>query len=178
MSLIRSNYSGYEKNFTAVLVADVWRELRCAIVRTAIWCEYAWFALSRRLGRGNIGNTVSKYVVNLNFDEIFVYIYFVINFFFSFSSYVCSVVAVAKESKIDDLLNQLRFKQPGRELTKLIPLENLSVENTLYWHSLVVYIQKTDALEERHEDVICDLTAYCEYVARSVKILFHCFFII
>lgn len=72
------------------------------------------------------------------------------------------------ESKIDGLFDQLQFQQPldGSEVNKLIPLKNLSVENTIYWRALVVYVQKTDALEDRYTDVICDLSEFCDYVKR------------
>lgn len=73
------------------------------------------------------------------------------------------------ESKsIDELIAALPFAQSTDPTAdeKVIPIQNLTIEGALFWMSLVEYIQKKNDEDDRLEDVICDLSTFCDYVEK------------
>lgn len=49
-------------------------------------------------------------------------------------------------------------------MEKVIPFKKLSLENAVYWKTLIEFIQITDSYEDRIEEVVCDLSSFCKYV--------------
>lgn len=68
------------------------------------------------------------------------------------------------DTQFDILLAQLPLQ--GSEGERLIPVEKLTVENAIYWRSLIDYVKNTEALEQRHTDVISDLGTFCDYIKK------------
>ncbi|XP_030761166.1 condensin complex subunit 3 isoform X2 [Sitophilus oryzae] len=71
----------------------------------------------------------------------------------------------AKTEPINNLIGVLPLNDK-----KLLPVEKVECELVHYWDVLTNYLRKVDDLEEFLEDIIPELTAFCNYIEDLVKI--------
>lgn len=64
---------------------------------------------------------------------------------------------------MDELIDALPLTTDG-EFEKCVEFSKLSVEVAVYWLALVEYLQDIDDEDDRIQDVICDLSTFCNYV--------------
>lgn len=66
--------------------------------------------------------------------------------------------------KFDEFVEALPLKANG-EFEKCIPFDKLTVDVAVYWLALVEYLHDNNDEEDALQDVICDLSTFCNYVA-------------
>lgn len=68
---------------------------------------------------------------------------------------------------MDNLIAALRLSVDG-DLASCIPLDRLTVESSLYWFCLAEFCSKHDDHVDRIDEILPDLTVFCNYVNRFV----------
>lgn len=64
-----------------------------------------------------------------------------------------------------DLIDALELYGEGDQ-AKCVPLDKLTVERSLYWFSLAEFCSNNDDFEDHLENVLPDLSIFCDYVTR------------
>lgn len=81
-----------------------------------------------------------------------------------------SILYTITGADFDDLLVELPIPagEDDSDVVKVIPHEQLTIENVVYWKSLIELVQNSESYDDRLGDVICDLSTFCTYVEELV----------
>lgn len=66
---------------------------------------------------------------------------------------------------MDNLIAGLRLPEEG-DFALCIPLDRLTVESSLYWFCLAEFCSTHDDYVDRIDEILPDLTIFCNYVSR------------
>lgn len=72
-------------------------------------------------------------------------------------------IYIVRTQNVGDLIEALPLADTD-DFEKCVPFEKLTVEMAVYWLSLVEYLQQTPDDDDRIQDAICELSAFCNYV--------------
>lgn len=64
---------------------------------------------------------------------------------------------------IDELLKELPIDR------RIIPMQQLTVQLAVFWHSIIEFAMKTDQDDGPFEAILCDCKTFCEYIDRFIE---------
>lgn len=80
-----------------------------------------------------------------------------------------------RNESTDKLIEALPLTPEGGEFEKCVPFDKLTMEITVYWLSLIEYLQSfgldgdendLDDGEDHLQNVICELSTFCNYLSK------------